>query len=298
MQITFLGTSAGMPTRNRNVSSVHFKFRANNFLFDCGEGTQRQMISHSISIFKINAIFITHLHADHMLGVAGMIQSMNMLNRTEPLTIYGPKGIEKYVEFFKNWDALQLNYEVKTQTITEGIIFENNDLVVRAFPVDHSCTCFAFNVTEKVDLNLNKAKIKKAGLENNPLCRTLKEKGQVIFNGKTIKLREVADPLRKPLKFSYVVDTTPIPSIINNVNGSDILVCEATFSEREREKAIQTKHMTSKDAATIALKAKVNHLILTHFSPRYEDNTNSLREEARRIFKNTDIADDFYTVEV
>jgi ribonuclease Z len=168
-----------------------------------------------------------------------------------------------------------------------------------AFKVEHTnCPSFGYVFEEKVELNLDKEKLKRLGLEGNPLNRTLKERGKVHWHGKTIYLKDVSKPVRKGIKIAYTGDSTPCDEITKAAKGADVLICESTFAEELKEKAHDYGHMTAKDAARIAKKAGVKRLLLTHISPRYDDNPKVLEKEAREIFRNTDIANDFMKIEV
>ncbi len=297
MRITFLGTSASIPTKERNLFSIHLQHLNNRFLFDCGEGTQRQMFKAGLSPFKITAVFITHIHADHLLGLAGLLQTMNFLGRKEPLTVYGPEKIKKYVNFFKSWDYTEFGFEIKAKEVKEGKIFENQDCIISAFELKHSAPCYGYLFEEKREINLDKKKFEKLGLKEGPLLKELKEKGEITFKGKKITLEQVAKPKKPGTKIAVVVDTLPIPKIIEKVKQADVLICEATHSDELKEKSHEYFHMTAKDAAMIAQKAQVKQLILTHFSARYE-NEKTLEEEAKKVFKNTLAAKDLMVIDL
>jgi len=297
MELTFLGTSAGIPTKERNTSAIHLKFLGNNLLFDCGEGTQRQMLLAGLSIQKIQNIFISHIHADHLLGLAGIIQTMNFNGRTTELNVYGPKEMKKYLNFFKKWDYVDFTFDIKFHELKQGVVLDNNDFTIKAIKLSHGIPCYGFIFEEKVEVNIDKSKIKKYGLKESPLIKELKEKGKINFNGKTIYLKNVSKQRRKPKKISIILDTKPFEGIIKEVEKSNILICESTHSEELKEKSHEYGHMTAKDAARIAKKAGVEKLILTHFSSRYKETT-KLEKEAKEIFKKTIAAKDFLTIEL
>jgi ribonuclease Z len=299
MDITFLGTSTSAPTKTRNHPGIHVKFLNHNFLWDCGEGTQRQMILAGISPYKVSQIFITHVHGDHLLGVGGLLQTQGFLGRKEPLTIFGPKGIKKYVDFFAGWEYSFRDFEIHVKEIKEGLVYEDEDFKMTAFKAEHSyCPNYGYIFEEKVEVNLDKEKLKRLGLEGNPLNKELKGIGKVHWKGKTIYLKDVSKPIRKGIRLVYTGDSTPCDEIVKAAKGADVLIAEATFAEELKEKAHDYGHMTAKDAARIAKKAGVKKLILTHISPRYDDNPKVLEKEAREIFRNTDIASDFMKIEV
>ena len=298
IEITFLGTSGTVPTKEKNQHSVHLKFRGNNMLFDCGEGTQRQMALAGVSPYKIQNIFISHLHADHLLGLGGLVQTLNLMKRDDALEVYGPKGIKRHVDFQKSWDYFEAGYEINTHEIKkDGLVFENQEYSVRAFSVDHSCPCYGYVFEEKKEPNLDKKKLKKLGLLNNPICRELKAGKAIKWEGKTIRPEDVTVRDNSVRKVGIVVDANPSEKIINEVSGCDLLIMEGTFSDKIKDKAHDYGHMTAKDAATIAKKSGAKRLILTHFSARYDD-VSVLRDEARKMFRNTDVAEDLMRVNV
>ena len=297
IELAFLGTSASIPTKDRGMFSVHLKHLDNRFLFDCGEGTQRQLFKAGISPFKIQNIFITHLHADHVLGIAGLIQTLNFLGRNEDLHIYGPVKIEKYVDFFSQWDYLELNYKIITHEVKEGIVFENDTCIVTAFEQQHSCPCFGYVFEEKTEINVDKKLFKKFGLKEGPQIKELKENGFVMVDGKKVTMEQVSLPKKKPAKITFSVDTRPHDGILKYAMNSDVLVSEATHSEGMSKKSHEYGHMTAKDAATIAKQTKSKKLVISHFSNRYED-IKELEDEAKAVFKNTIAAEDLMTLEV
>lgn len=298
IELTFLGTSSQAPTKNRSAFSVHTKFLNNRFLFDCGEGTQRQLILAELSPYKIQSVFLSHVHADHNLGLAGLMQTLTSLGRTEELNIYGPKETKGIVDFFSNWGGYyEPGYSIIFHEVKEGKIFENPDFSMTAFKLEHAVTCYGYVFDEKVGVNLDMKKLGKIGIEESPICRDLKEKGEITWKGKKVKLEDYSKPQRRARKVVYVIDTLPCENIIKYSKNADILICEATHAEELKERSNEYFHMTSKDAARLAKKADVGKLILTHFSARYEDEK-LLEKEARTIFKNTIATKDLMKIEL
>jgi ribonuclease Z len=231
--------------------------------------------------------------------VGGLLQTQGFLGRKEPLTIYGPHGIKKYVDFFADWEYSFRDFEIHVKEIKEGLVYEDEDFKMTAFKAEHSyCPNYGYIFEEKVEVNLDKEKLRRLGLEGNPLNKELKGIGKVHWKGKTIYLKDVSKPVRKGIRLVYTGDSTPCDEIVKAAKGADVLISEATFAEELKEKAHDYGHMTAKDAARIAKKAGVKKLILTHISPRYDDNPKVLEKEAREIFRNTDIASDFMKIEV
>ena len=268
-------------------------------LFDCGEGTQRQIRLAGVSLFKVNYIFISHLHADHLLGLFGVIQTMGFLGKTDQLTIVGPKGIKRYINFATDWDFSSISYPINIIELTKDKkVIDNPDFTIHAYSLKHrECPCFAYVFEEKTELNLNKNKLKKLGLYRDPRCKELKEKGKIKLGKKVIKLEDVTTRKRDPIKVVYCVDTNPIDKIIEFSKNATAMICESTFAESDKEKALEYGHMTTQDAARIAKLAKIDQLILTHFSQRYKD-TKILEREARAIFKDTLVADELMQIEI
>jgi len=295
--VTFLGTSASLPTKKRGQPSIHLQYKDDSMLWDCGEGTQRQLTRTEISPFKINSIYITHLHADHLIGLAGLIQSLQFLGREEELEVYGPKGIDRYVEFFKNWDHFNLEFNIDTTEIRKGKIKEQEEYEITAFPVKHSTPSYGFIFKEKTRINLNKEKLKEIGLLNHPKCSELKEKGEVNHKGKTIKLEDVKEPEKEGRKVVYSGDTKPCKELERAAENADLLIVDSTFGEEHRKKSIEYGHGEAKGMAEIAKRANVDKLVLTHFSNRYKEEE-KLEKEAREAFEESYAAEDFMQIEV
>jgi ribonuclease Z len=296
IQITFLGTSANVPTKVRNHPAVHLKFLNHNILFDCGEGTQRQLTLAGLSHLKIDAIFLTHIHADHILGLGGIIQTQAFFGKSDELLIFAPREVKRYVDFYTKWEGIGYPFPIKFIEVKEGLIHENSDYVMNAFRVEHACLTYGFVFEEKKEVNLDQKKLDRFGL-SGPICKELKEKGVVEFEGKTIHLYDVMLPKKRGIRVAYCVDSAPCNSIIENAKNADLLICEGMYAEDLEDKAHEYFHMTAKDAGRIAKKAKVKRLALTHFSQRYEDEK-VLEKEAKTIFKNTIAAKDLMVLEL
>lgn len=297
VKVTFLGTSGSLPTKNRNPTTIHLKYKDKSILWDCGEGTQRQMTKTNISPFKIDQIFITHLHADHMIGIGSLIQTMEFLGRKEKLMIHGPRGIKKYVEFFKDWDYFSTHFPIETEVMKPGVIHEEEDYEVEAFPVDHSCPTYGLKFQEKPGINLDKDKLKEIGLLNHPKCRELKEKGKVTHEGKEVTLEEVSKPKKRGKKIVYSSDTTACESLERASEDANLLIVDSSFGEDKKENSHEYKHGEAGEMAELAKRAEAKKLVLTHFSNRYED-VSPLEEEAREIFPNTVASEDLMKIEV
>lgn len=299
MEIIFLGTSCMVPTKERNHTATLLSYKSENILFDCGENTQRQLKVYGISPTKITKILITHWHSDHVLGLPGLIQTLSANSYNKVLEIYGPIGTKNF--FNKILSTYILRGEEIKIKITEikknGIFFENKDYSLNAVKLKHNAhPCLAYSFIEKDTRKINTAYTKKFGLVRHPLLGKLQKGKNITYKGKKIKA-EKATFLKKGKKITLILDTLLCDSCFEIAKNSDLLICEATYLEKLKDKAKEYKHLTAKQAASIAKKSNVKKLILTHFSPRYK-NTADLKKEAQKIFKNVICAKDFTKIKV
>ena len=295
MNITFLGTSSMMPTKERNHSSILISYKNHGILVDCGEGTQRQLRIAGIKPSKITKLLITHWHGDHVLGIPGLIQNLAAHNYKNTLEIYGPKGSKKYLKNMLAGIVLQerLKYEVKE--ISSGIFYKR-DLIIEALPLDHITPCLAYSFKEKDSRRININYTKKFGLTNHPLLGSLQNGKNIVYKGKKISASK-ATTLIKGKKVTIVMDTAPTRNAVKIAKNSDLLITEATWSKELEKFVMKRKHLTAELAARIAKQANAKKLILTHFSQRYKD-IKQLETEAKKVFKNTFLAEDFMQVDV
>ena len=294
MEIIFLGTSGMHPTKERNLFSVLFRYKSENILIDCGEGTQRQLRMINIPSTKTNKILLTHLHGDHINGLPGLLQNLQANQYSKDLEIYGPVGLKKLM--YHIFEIAGLRMRVKINEIKSGIIYKSKDFYVEAKELQHSSKVYGYSFTEHDKRKINMNYLKKFNLKRHVLLGNLQKGKDVVYNGKKIKAKD-ATTLVKGRKLSLITDTVYCDNCIKLAKDSDLLVCECTFSKELKDKAKAFKHLTSEDAANIAKKSKSKKLILTHFSQRYKD-TESLVKEAKKIFKNTVDAKDFMKAEV
>ena len=302
MEIIFLGSGSALPTKDRMLSSIVINREGENILFDCGEGTQFQMVTASVKPFKIKNIFLSHLHGDHIFGLPGLISTMNLLKRTEPLNIFGPVGIKLFLESAFKISMMTNRYEINIHEInndfTNGIIFENEEYYITALPLDHSLFDLAYRFQEKDKpghLNLEKAQ--KYNLPVGPLIGELKKGNNVIFNGTVIKPSDVLEEPIKGKSIAIVTDTKPCENCITIAKEASLLIHEATFEKELLTNAQEMKHSTTIDAAQTAKNANAKLLIITHISSRNND-ANKLLEECKSIFENTIVAYDFLKVKI
>jgi len=299
LSIVFLGTGGSWPTVKRNVTSIAIKRGREILLFDCGEGTQRQLQKSSISYMQISKIFITHFHGDHFLGIPGLIQTMQLNDRQAPLNIYGPKGIIQLIEQLMSLGYFKPNFKIFSHELKEGDILDFNEYLIHVLKVKHSVPTIAYSIEEKKRPGkFNKPKALKLGIPEGPAFSKLQRGISVkLDDGRKIEPDVVLGPPRKGRKIVYSGDTVPLEKMINFAKDADVLIHEATFHSEMDEISNSYGHSTALEAAKIAKKARVKNLFLTHISPRYLD-SKKLKLEATKVFKNTKIPNDFEEYEV
>jgi len=299
IHLVFLGTSSGAPTKNRNPSSLAVKLFGHSFLIDCSEGSQQRLMQSSVSYMKIERIFLTHLHGDHLFGLPGLIATMAMHKRDYPLFVYGPEGVKEAIEKLLSLWQHELSFEVRAIELKEGIAWDEKRFCLNAVKLRHSVPCFGFVLEEKLALGkFNKQKALDLGIPEGPLFRKLQEGLAIKLKGKTIKPEMVLEPLKKKArKISYIVDTMPSTHYLQAINESTVLIHEAEFTEDLIKRAKQTMHSTAKQAGSIAEKTNAKKLVLTHLSARYKEEE-KLENEARQEFANVVVAKDLMEIEL
>lgn len=292
VRIVFLGTSAGMPSRSRNVASVAVVMDGHVLLFDCGEGTQQQLMrAEQVRSGGIEAIFITHLHGDHLFGLPGLLSSLGLGGRRDPLTVYGPRGLAAYL---KSIPYFGMAYELTVIEIEAGEVRRGDGYRVHAAPVVHHAPCFAYRVDEderpgKFDAD----KARALGVPPGPAFGAL-QRGEDVDG---VRSADVVGPSRPGRSVVYCTDTRPCDSAVVLSRGANVLIHESTYDATLSAEAKARDHSTAAEAATIARDADVERLILTHISPRYET-SDVLVSEARAVFPNTEAASDFAVFDV
>ncbi|MBI4154053.1 ribonuclease Z [Candidatus Woesearchaeota archaeon] len=294
--IQFLGTSSMVPTKARNHAGVLLIYQDETILFDCGEGTQRQFRIAGISPTKITKICITHWHGDHVLGLPGLLNTLSANNYNKTLQIYGPRGTKDYLKKTVETFASKAEIEIKAHEIGEGIFAEHKAFTLEAFPVKHSAPCLAFTFKEKDKRKIDIAVLKKYGLSNNPVIKQLQEGKDITWDGKKISAEEATSTITGK-KITYITDTLYFDQLADFAKHADILISEATYDDTLLEKAVQHRHMTSTQAATIAKKAEAKKLVLTHFSQRYKK-VDKLLQQAKKTFPKAEAAKDFLKLEI
>lgn len=295
MKITFLGTSAMVPTKTRNHPCILVNYKEENILLDCGENTQRQLAILGFSSAKITKLLVTHWHGDHSLGIPGLIQSMSSHHFKGTLEIFGPKNSKTFVNKMVKSFLLKNKIRIKTQE-AKPTFFENKDFTLRSYKMHHTSPCLAYSLMEKQKRRINLNYLKKFNLKKHPLLGRLQKGEDIIYKNKKIKAKD-ATYIVPGRKITYITDTLYNQNCVKAAKDADILICESTYSSELKNKAKEYLHLTTTQAAEIAKKAKAKKLILTHFSQRYKT-TQKLEKEAKKIFKNTIAAKDFMKIEV
>jgi len=303
LEITFLGTSSGVPTRFRNVSSIALRLpqRAELWLLDCGEGTQHQLQRSDLKISQLRRIFVTHLHGDHIFGLMGLLASCGMAGNAEAIDVYGPEGLAAYLQACTKYSYTRLAYPVKVHTVQPGLVYEDAEFSVTCGALTHKVPAYGYRITEKdrpgrFDVDRAAA----LGISPGPVYGKLKQgKTITLEDGRTINGADLCAPPELGRKIAYCTDTVYCDGAVELAKGADVLIHEATFAHADAQMAFDRLHSTSTMAAQVALGAGVKELIMTHFSPRYAPGNplvlDDLLKEAQAIFPHTRLAYDFYT---
>lgn len=298
IEITFLGTTAGIPTRQRSHPAIHFNYKSGKefyYLFDCGEGTQRQMLLAGLNFMKISEIFITHWHGDHYLGLPGLIDTMNFEGRTQPLAIYStePQRVKKMLDVGYNTSSFEVVY--KSVSVKHGLattLLETDDFTIVSTPMQHSVPSVAYALMEKDRIKIDKIKLKEKGLPfEGKIYGKIKEKGEVVFKGRTIKLKEICS-VQKGKKIVYSGDTKICDNLIKIAQNADLLIQDCTYFDEADFK--EYEHASIGDVIKLLGKVKIKKVVLTHISRRYK-NPDNLKEKIKD-FPNLEVAADFMKV--
>lgn len=304
MELEFLGTGAGVPAKHRNVSSLALKLldeRNAVWLFDCGEGTQMQILHTGIRPRKIEKIFITHLHGDHIFGLPGLLSSRSFQGGDEELEIYGPKGLKKFVQTSLEITQTRLSYPVKFIEVTEGIVFKDNQFTVYCAKLEHGVDSYGYRVMEENhEGELQVEKLQALNIPAGPIYGKLKKGENVtLSDGRTLNGKDFVGTAKKGRIVTILGDTRKTSAAVRLAVGSDVLVHESTFNKSQAKMARDYYHSTTHQAAEVAKEANVKQLILTHISARYlAKEAKELEKEAQEVFPNTKLAKDFDIFEV
>ncbi|GIO21865.1 ribonuclease Z [Oceanobacillus sp. J11TS1] len=300
MEITFLGTGAGLPSKERNVTAIVLSMLQElneAWLFDCGEATQHQLLRTKIKPSKINKIFLTHMHGDHIYGLPGFLSSRSFQAGTDkPLTVYGPEGIKDFIEYALKLSQTHLTYPLTIVEMKEGLLFETDAIEVQVKKLSHGIPSFGFRIIEKDKPGeLLVEKLKAMGIQPGPIYGKIKTNAAVTLeDGRVIYQRDFIGAPKKGRIISILGDTTYQEDHTEFVKNSDLLIHEATFSADKKTLARNYFHSTNIEAAKLAFDASCKQLILTHISSRYQSREmDAFLEEAKEVFANTSIANDF-----
>ncbi|SHK21663.1 ribonuclease Z [Rhodothermus profundi] len=291
-----LGTASAIPTRTRHLSSVALWRAGRLLLFDCGEGTQYRLLAAHLKSSRLEAIFITHFHGDHFYGLFGLLATLSMVNRTDPLVVVGPEGIGKVIESVPGLSAKERGFPIRyvelAEDVTHAVVFETPEYVVTARPVEHRVFTVGYRFEERMRPgHLDVARAQALGVTDPAQYRALKEGQPVWARNRWVRPEEVVGPPIPGRTFAYLTDTRPCENGRLLAEGVDLLYHEATFGDEHRALAIERGHATAREAAELARAAGAHRLLLGHFSARYED-PSPLVAEARIIFPNTEAAEE------
>ena len=303
MELLFLGTGSGVPSKQRNVASVALKLldeRNSVWLFDCGEGTQHQILQTTLKPRKIEKIFITHMHGDHIYGLPGLLSSRGFQGGTEPITVYGPKGIRGYIQSSLRFSGTRLSYPIRVVEFDQpGIIFEDHQFTVSVEKLQHGIPSFGFRIVEADhEGTLDAKKLHEMNIPSGPLYGRLKNKEIVTLeDGRVLDGKDFVGPNQKGRVLAILGDTVKHPNSVKLAENADVVVHEGTFSHEELDLAKQYNHSTVTQAAEVAREAKAKKLLLTHFSSRYlYKDLLQLEKEAQRIFPYSKVVKDLQEV--
>jgi ribonuclease Z len=299
LRLTFLGTSAAAPTAYRNLSGLFLKREGDAFLFDCGEGTQRQMIRFGTG-FSLRAVFFTHFHADHYLGIIGFVRTLGMLGRTEPLFLYGPRPAASFLPKVLRLGAEDADMPVQVIEVEPGVAFQGDGFRIEAFQTDHRVPSLGYVLIEenrpgRFDVQAARG----MGIPSGPLFGRL-QRGETITlpDGRTISHEEVVGPPRPGRRIVISGDTRPCDGTLIAAQSADLVIHEATFGDFEQSRAIETRHSTAREAARVAKDAGARRLVLTHLSTRYDREPGTLLSQAKDVFHPVEVAEDGSVIDV
>lgn len=299
LSVTFLGTSAARPTVERNVSSLAVHREGETLLFDCGEGTQRQMMRFGVS-FALDDVFFTHFHADHFLGIVGLVRTLGLQGRVEPMRFHGPVGAKKILRAAASLGVERVPFAFEITEMRPGDRLRRPEYDLVAFDTDHARHSLGFAIVEHQRLGrFDPERARALGIPEGPSWGKL-HRGEAVRldDGREIRSDDLVGPPRPGRKVVYSGDTRPCQSVVEAADNADLLIHEATFDEEERERARETGHSTAVQAARVALAAQAERLALCHVSARYSRDARVLLEEARAVFPETVVAKDGMEIDV
>ncbi|HET9455299.1 MAG TPA: ribonuclease Z [Gemmatimonadaceae bacterium] len=300
LSVLLLGTSASRPTVERNVSALALVREGETMLFDCGEGTQRQMMRYGVS-FSLSDIFFTHFHADHVIGVIGLMRTMALQGRTDTMRLWGPRGAERHLKRAEQFGVDRLTFPVEIHELDAGETVPRKEYAIRAFAVEHGpgpSMGYAL-VEDDRKGRFDPEHARALGVPEGPLWgRIHKGEDVTLDSGVVVKSAELVGPRRPGRTVVVTGDTRPCENTIEAARNADLLVHEATFGDEEAERAVETGHSTAREAAVVARKAGCRRLVLSHFSARYSRDASELETQARAEFPNVTIGRDGMEIDV
>jgi len=297
INLTFLGTSGALPSPSRSHPSIHLNYKKENILIDCGENTQVQLRKSYLSPHKLTRILITHWHGDHVLGLPGLLQTLALIKYPKTLYIYGPKGTKRFFKHMLQAFKFKEKYDIKIKEVSSGKVLETEEFIIKSQAMSHGIPCNAYSFQIKDRLRINKSKLKKAKIPATSKLKKILKGKSITINKKKYTSKELTytEPGKK---ITFVIDTSQNKKIPIFAKNSDLLISDSTFDSKTKQKAKQYKHLTAKQAAENAKKAKVKQLILTNLSSKHEKNPKVVLSEAKKIFKNASIAKDLLKIQI
>jgi ribonuclease Z len=299
MRVIFLGTSGGLPTPRRALPAVAVLRGGEMLLFDCGEGTQQQIMRKGLGFGRLTKIFISHLHGDHLSGLMGLLMTLTLLERNTPLDIYGPPELQPFFESLKRDIKLRTRFDLSVYSAAPGIVVREDEYFIEAAPLMHSAPCLAFALQEKPRPGrFNVARALELGVLEGPMFGQL-QRGETITleDGRAVSPADVLGPARSGRRLVYATDTCYYPGIIPFCRNADLLIHEGMFTNDMEDEARIRRHCTAAQAASIAKEAGAKRLVITHLSARHSD-TRCLCDEARAVFPDAEVAHDLMEMEI
>ena len=290
--ITILGNGSAIPTAKQNLAAQLVKYNGKRFLIDCGDGTQIQMIRYHTGFKHLDKIFISHLHGDHFFGLPALLSTFHLYGRKEPLHVYGPEGLEKFLETALHTGHTRLKFPLELHITKENeVLYEDEELTVSTFPLQHGIFATGFLFAEKErPRNISRNFIEQYNPSVEEMKKIKEGNGYETADGRYLTYEEITVGPKPPRKYAYCSDTAYSEEIIPFIKGVDLLYHETTFDESTREKAAERFHSTAKQAALIAKRAGVKRLLTGHYSARMNDNYEQVLQEAKSVFPDSLVA--------
>ena len=298
IRVVFLGTAASRPTVGRNVPSVLIARAGELLMFDCGEGTQRQMMRYATG-FTVDDVFFTHMHADHFLGIIGLLRTMGLQGRTEPMRLYGPEGTKEILHEAVHLGVERVPFHIEIRELQADEVLRRDGYDIVAYRTQHGIRALGYALIEHERLGrFDVERARELGVPEGPLFGKLHRGETIEFDGRRVDPADVVGPARPGRRIVYTGDSRPCKRTIEVGQDADLIIHDATFCEEEAERAQQTGHSTAREAANVAKKARALRLALTHISSRYADDPRVLEREARHVFRESFVAHDGMQIEV